>query len=56
MRQILSAAAQAEIENIACTILHVDNLAARSSDSPDFHDVAVWNLREALLEPILQTF
>lgn len=48
MKPILSVAAQAEIENIACTILHADNLATRNSDSLDFHDVVVGNLRAAL--------
>lgn len=48
MKPILSAAAQAEIENIACTILHVDTLATRNSDSLDFHEVGVWNMKAAL--------
>ncbi len=33
---------------IARTELGVETLATRSSDRLDFHDVAVWSIREAL--------
>ena len=37
------------IADIAQRILSVETLETRSSDRLDFHDVAVWTLREALL-------
>lgn len=33
---------------IARTELGIDTLATRNSDRLDFHDVAVWSIREAL--------
>lgn len=37
------------LEEIAKTTLFVPTLETRKSDSLDFHDVAVWSIREALL-------
>lgn len=34
--------------DIAQRILRVETLETRNSDSQDFHDIAVWTLREAL--------
>lgn len=34
---------------IAKEKLHIDTLETRNSDSLDFHDVAVWSVRDALL-------
>jgi hypothetical protein len=33
---------------IAKTMLHIDTLETRKSDSLDFHDVAVWSVKAAL--------
>jgi len=44
----LSAEAQREIAEIARVHLQIDTLEARRSDSLDFHDCAVWNIRAAL--------
>ncbi len=38
----------ATINEIAKSILGIDTLQTRKSDSLDFHDLAVWNLKEAL--------
>ena len=38
----------ATVNEIAQRILHIDTLQTRKSDSLDFHDVAVWNIKEAL--------
>ena len=37
-----------QIEAIARTILDIPTLEARNSDQLDFHEVAVWQVREAL--------
>ena len=37
-----------EIESIARRILKIGTLETRNSDALDFHDLAVWNIREAL--------
>ncbi len=37
-----------ELESIAKRVLGIPTLETRSSDSLDFHDVAVWCVREAL--------
>lgn len=37
-----------ELEGIARRILKIDTLEARKSDALDFHDLAVWTIREAL--------
>lgn len=37
------------IEAIAKKFLHIDTLDARNWDKLDFHDVAVWQVKEALL-------
>ena len=38
----------ATIEKIAREILDLETLETRKSDSLDFHDMAVWTIREAL--------
>ena len=43
----LSPAAQAEIEAIA-QVLAIETLETRNADSLDFHDRAVWVIKEAL--------
>lgn len=48
MKPELSRAAQAEIENIARTVLSLETLDTRHGDSLDFHEMAVWSIREAL--------
>ena len=37
-----------QLQQIALDHLFIDTLETRKSDSLDFHDVAVWCLREAL--------
>jgi hypothetical protein len=36
------------IEKIAREILDLETLETRNSDSLDFHDIAVWEIRKAL--------
>ena len=36
--------------NIAKKRFYVETLETQNSDSEDFHDVAVWNMKEALEE------
>ena len=36
------------LEEIAAKILYIETLETRNSDSLDFHDVAVWNIKAAL--------
>ncbi len=38
----------ATVNEIAQRILHIDTLQTRKRDSLDFHDVAVWSIKEAL--------
>jgi len=38
----------AAIEKIAREILDLETLETRRSDSLDFHDIAVWEIRKAL--------
>ncbi len=38
----------ATVNEIAQRILRIDTLQTRKSDSLDFHDVAVWSIKEAL--------
>ena len=38
----------AMVNEIAQRILNIDTLQTRKSDSLDFHDVAVWSIKEAL--------
>ncbi len=38
----------ATVNEIAQRILNIDTLQTRKSDSLDFHDVAVWSIKEAL--------
>lgn len=39
-----------ELEQIAKKYLLVETLETRNSDDMDFYNLAVWNLKEALLE------
>lgn len=41
--------AEAAVAEIARRHLRVDTLETRNSDALDFHDLAVWSIREALL-------
>jgi len=36
------------LESIAQKHLDIETLQTRKSDSLDFHDIAVWNIKEAL--------
>ena len=36
------------LENIATKTLNLETLATRNSDSLDFHDMSVWQIKEAL--------
>ena len=38
----------ATVQNIARDLLGIETLDTRKSDSLDFHDLAVWSIREAL--------
>ena len=38
----------AAIQNIARDLLGIETLDTRKSDSLDFHDLAVWSIRDAL--------
>ena len=38
----------ATVNEIAQRILNIDTLQTRKSDSLDFHDCAVWSIKEAL--------
>ena len=38
----------AKLAEIAKRVLRVDNLETRNSDRLDFHDLAAWQIREAL--------
>lgn len=42
--------AEQEIDSIAKKYLGIDTLRERMSDELDFHNIAVWDLKEALLE------
>ena len=46
--QLRRAEVQATIASIAREILHIETLETRRSDSLDFHDVAVWQVKAAL--------
>jgi hypothetical protein len=48
MKPTLSAAAQAELANIAQANLSIETLETRNSDRLDFHEVAVASLKAAL--------
>jgi hypothetical protein len=38
----------AAIRKIACDVLGIETLDTRKSDRLDFHDLAVWQIRQAL--------
>jgi hypothetical protein len=40
----------AELEKIAAKFFYTETLETRNSDSLDFHEVAVWNIKSALEE------
>jgi hypothetical protein len=42
-------AAQSAVAEIARRHLRLDTLETRNSDALDFHDLAVWSIRDALL-------
>lgn len=42
--------AKAVVEQIAKGHLGMETLDTRNSDSKDFHELSVWDVREALLE------
>ena len=44
-----AAKADAAVTKVAHDILRLDTLETRNSDSLDFHEVAVWTIREALI-------
>ncbi|MDO3530837.1 hypothetical protein Q3O93_02765 [Ralstonia pseudosolanacearum] len=44
----MSKQAEKTIERIARDILRIETLETRKSDSLDFHDVAVWSIKDAL--------
>lgn len=46
----VTAAAEASITKIARQILRLETLETRNSDALDFREMAVWAIREALLE------
>jgi len=37
------------LDGIARRILQIETLETRKSDALDFHDLAVWNIRQALM-------
>lgn len=39
---------QQAIDDIACQILKLETLDTRNSDELDFHELAVWQIKEAL--------
>lgn len=39
-----------QLSEIAKQILYINTLDTQNSDSDDFHEVAVWNIKEALLK------
>lgn len=41
------------LEEISKKILNIETLETRNSDSLDFHEVSVWQLKEALKESYL---
>ena len=44
----LSNVALEQIEHIAATVLSLETLEARNRDRLDFHELAVWQIKEAL--------
>jgi hypothetical protein len=47
--QAPNATAEPAVAEIARRSLHLDTLDTRNSDALDFHDLAVWSIREALV-------
>ena len=41
--------AERSVSEIAQRVLRLDSLQTRHSDALDFHELAIWNIREALL-------
>jgi len=48
MKKENAATREQVLTEIAATILGIETLETRNSDSKDFHDVSVWSLRDAL--------
>ena len=44
----MTAAINRQLERIAADVLGIATLETRNSDSLDFHDLAVWNIKAAL--------
>jgi hypothetical protein len=44
----MNAKASTTLTDIASQVLGVQTLEARNSDSLDFHDLAIWNIKQAL--------
>lgn len=44
----MNAKASTTLTDIANQVLGVQTLEARNSDSLDFHDLAIWNIKKAL--------
>ncbi len=42
-------AAQVAVAEAARRLLHIDTLVTRNADALDFHELAVWSIREALV-------
>lgn len=43
------AEAEIAVADIAQRLLHLDTIATRNSDALDFHELAVWSIRDALV-------
>lgn len=43
------AAAETTVAKIARRLLHLETLATRNADAHDFHELAVWSIRDALM-------
>lgn len=44
-----SPAAETAVTEIARRLLHLDTIETRNADSLDFHELAVWSIRDALM-------
>ncbi|OIP06934.1 MAG: hypothetical protein AUK53_11650 [Betaproteobacteria bacterium CG2_30_59_46] len=44
----IPAAARQQLDKIATSILGIETLETRHSDRMDFHDTAVWSIKDAL--------
>jgi hypothetical protein len=48
MKNEITATQEQVLAEIAATILGIETLETRNSDSKDFHEVSVWSLHDAL--------